>query len=406
MTDTIYTLKSQLAQLKDLHDGGALPLAHYEESKSALERRLLDAVMLDVGTMHRAADNPAAPDTETATVSSTPKKPSYRLLGGIGIGIVAIAAAGYWWTGTPSQIGLGAGAGEINSNANPTAGSPHATNFDQIAAMTDRLAIRLKEQPSDAEGWAMLARSYSVLGRHPEALTAYEKAIALRKNDATLLADYADSLAVKNDKNLSGEPMKWVERALKIDPKNLKALSLAGTNAFTRKDYPAAVKYWAKVTQFGPADNDLVKQVEPSLAEARELAGLPALTKKSEISTGATLGAAGSVAGTVSIPASLQKLVKPEDTVFIFARAAEGSRMPLAIIKKQVKDLPFNFALDDSTAMSPAAKISGAGKVIVGARVSKSGLATPQPGDLSGQTAAITVGTSGIQLAIKDLVKP
>jgi cytochrome c-type biogenesis protein CcmH len=102
----------------------------------------------------------------------------------------------------------------------------------------------------------------------------------------------------------------------------------------------------------------------------------------------------------------MQKQVKPDDTVFIFARAAEGSRMPLAIIQKQVKDLPFKFALDDSTAMSPAAKISGAGKVIVGARVSKSGNATPQPGDLSGQTAAIAVGTAGIQLEIKDLVKP
>jgi cytochrome c-type biogenesis protein CcmH len=406
MTDTISTLKRQLSQLKDLHESGALPLAHYEESKAALERRLLNVVMQDDGITPGATDTSSAPDAETAIAPLHPKKPSYRLLGSICVGIAVIAAAGYWWTGAPSQMGLGAGAGEANSNANPSAGSPHATNFDQIAAMTDRLANRLKEQPNDAEGWAMLARSYSVLGRHPEALKAYEKAIALRKNDATLLADYADSLAVKNDKNLSGEPMKWVDRALKIDPKNLKALSLAGTNAFARKDYPTAVKYWGKVTEFGPADNDLVKQVEPSLAEARELAGLPALAKKTEPSASGTLGATGTVSGTVSISANMQKQVKPDDTVFIFARAAEGSRMPLAIIQKQVKDLPFKFALDDSTAMSPAAKISGAGKVIVGARVSKSGNATPQPGDLSGQTAAIAVGTAGIQLEIKDLVKP
>ena len=406
MTDTISTLKRQLFQLKDLHESGALTLAHYDESKAALERRLLNLVMQNDGITLDATDTSSASNAETTITPLNTKKPSYRLLGSICVGIAVIAATGYWWTGAPSQIGLGTGAGEANSNANPSAGSPHATNFDQIAAMTDRLASRLKEQPNDAEGWSMLARSYSVLGRHPEALKAYEKAIALRKNDATLLADYADSLAVKNDKNLSGEPMKWIDRALKIDPRNLKALSLAGTNAFARKDYPTAVKYWGKVTEFGPADNDLVKQVEPSLAEARELAGLPTLAKKMELSAGGTLGATGTVSGTVSISANMQKQVKPDDTVFIFARAAEGSRMPLAIIQKQVKDLPFKFALDDSTAMSPAAKISGAGKVIVGARVSKSGNATPQPGDLSGQTAAIAVGTTGIQLEIKDLVKP
>jgi len=285
-----------------------------------------------------------------------------------------------------------------------TSGAAHATDSEQIAAMTEKLAARMKEQPDDAEGWAMLARSYSVLGKHPEALKAYEKAVGLRKDDATLLADYADSLAVKNNRALDGEPMKQVERALKLDPRNLKALSLAGTHAFNKKDYAGAVRNWEKVVQFGAADNTLVQQIQPGLAEARSLAGLPAVPSldpgKDAVPAGAT------VSGTVTLAPELRKLAQPEDTVFVFARAAAGSKMPLAILRKQVKDLPLQFTLDDSMAMTPANAISGVPQVIVGARVSKSGNAMPQPGDLSGQTGAIKVGATGLKLEIKETVKP
>jgi cytochrome c-type biogenesis protein CcmH len=294
---------------------------------------------------------------------------------------------------------------DVNT-ADAPAGTPHATNFDQIAAMTERLAVRMKEQPNDAEGWAMLARSYSVLGNHPDALKAYEKAVALRKDDATLLADYADALAVKNNRILGADSMKQVDRALKIDPRNLKALSLAGTYAFDRKDYAAAAKYWGQVVQFGPADNGIVQQIAPALAEARSLAGLPDVSPAQDLGAKATAVSGGNLTGTVTLASALLQKAQPDDTVFVFARAAEGSRMPLAIVRKQVRDLPFNFILDDTTSMSPANKLSAAKKVIVGARVSKSGNAMPQPGDLSGQTGPVDVGASGLKLEIKELVKP
>jgi cytochrome c-type biogenesis protein CcmH len=422
MNTTIATLKRQLMQLKELHETGALPAAQYEESKATLERRLLDEVLhgaSDLAEPATTAPTPSTsnPSTANAAPTATTHRTSRPLLAGLMAGVVVIAAAGYWWKGSPAQMGLGSDASNTSATGDPA--SPHATNFDQIAAMTERLAERLKEQPQDAEGWAMLARSYSVLGRHPEALNAYEKAVALRKDDATLLSDYADSLAVKNNRSLAGEPMKWVERALKIDPRNLKALSLAGTHAFTRKDYRAAVKYWEQVVQFGPSDNDMVKGAQANLVEARELAGLPPAAPAASSSALAALAdapAAGgavaaaatgaTVSGTVSLAPALAKQVKPDDTLFIYARAAEGSRMPLAILKKQVKDLPFNFSLDDSLAMSPAAKLSGAPKVIVTARISSSGNAMPQPGDLSGQTESIRVGASGIKLEIRDVIKP
>lgn len=126
----------------------------------------------------------------------------------------------------------------------------------------------------------MLARSYSVLGRHPEALKAYEKAVALRKDDANLLADYADSLAVRNNRVLAGEPLKLVERALKLEPHNLKALSMAGSEAFDRRDYARAVQFWEQVVAFGPADGPMVQQILPSLELARQATGAPTAAAK------------------------------------------------------------------------------------------------------------------------------
>jgi cytochrome c-type biogenesis protein CcmH len=427
MTPDIPTLKNKIFQLKELHEAGALSTPLYEENRAALERQLLDCVM---GSNTNAADvpSPAASPAAAATAPlASPGRAAERLSPGLmallAVVILGIAGAGYWWMGSPSRAGVepaglaAAGAGQ-NGQANGGAAS-HLTTAEQIEAMTEKLTVRLKEQPDDAEGWSMLARSYTVLGRHPEALPAYERAVALRADDAQLLADYADSLAVKNKRVLAGEPMKWVEKALKIDPRNVKALALAGTNAFDRKDYAGAVKYWDQVVQFGPADSNYVQQVQASLAEARELGGLPPATVKPATAATAANSAAETnagppkvslsnkqVSGTVSLAAALASQAGPEDTLFVFARGPEGKGMPLAILRKKVKDLPLQFTLDDSLAMSPAAKISGVASVVVSARISKTGEAFPQPGDLSGQTGPVNLGTGSLKVEIRDVVKP
>jgi cytochrome c-type biogenesis protein CcmH len=409
MNNTIEALKQKLAQLKQLHASGVLPDEKFEEGKSALERQILDLVLSGAPT--RAAPQTAAPAKATpadgAVVGTA--KPSGLLMAGLAVGVVAIAAAGYFWKGTPTpQQGEAEQPQMLSADGKP---APHATGADQIAAMTEKLAQRLKEKPDDVEGWSMLARSYSVLGRHADALKAYEKASNLRKDDPTLLADYADSLAVNNNSNLEGEPMKLVDRALHLDPKNLKALYLAGTYAFNKKDYTSAITFWEKLVQVGPPGNVYATQVEPAIVEARNLAGLPPAAKPLDAAPKANAGtpaaaANATVSGTVTLSAALAKQAQPEDTVFVFARAAEGSRMPLAIMRKQVKDLPISFTLNDSMAMSPASALSTASKVIVGARVSKSGNAMPQPGDLAGQSTPVSVGASGLKIEIKEAVKP
>ena len=392
MKNTIESLKHKLAQLKELNAAGVLPDAEFAEGKSVLERQILDLVLSG-----ESLEVAATPQTATG-------KPSALLLVGLALGIVAIAAAGYFSMGRPAANPTMAEQPMASADGKP---APHATGADQIAAMTDKLAERLKSKPDDVEGWSMLARSYSVLGRHADALKAYEKASNLRKDDPTLLADYADSLAVNNKSNLDGEPMKLVDRALQLDPKNLKALYLAGTHAYNNKDFKSAVTFWEKIVQFGPPGNVFSQQVEPAIAEARSLAGLPpAAAAKPPVKSGGAGASNASVSGTVTLSAALAKQALPEDTVFVFARAAEGSRMPLAILRKQVKDLPITFALNDSMSMSPSNALSTAGKVIVGARISKSGNPIPQPGDLAGQSAVVSVGASGLKIEIKDSIKP
>ena len=257
----------------------------------------------------------------------------------------------------------------------------------QIEAMVERLAARLKENPDDVEGWKMLGRSYSVLGRFRDAIDAYTRAAARAPRDADVLVDLADVLAMANGQRLAGDPEKLVERALQIDPKNLKGLALAGTAAFDRGDFARAAALWERMLPLVAADSEDARVVRENVAQAR-----------------AKAGAAVKLAGTVSLSPKLKGKAAPDDIVFIFARAAEGPRVPLAVLRKQVRDLPLSFSLDDSMAMAPGMNLSGFARVVVGARISKSGGAAPQPGDLQGASAVVANDAAGVKVVIDRVV--
>jgi cytochrome c-type biogenesis protein CcmH len=412
MNKDITALRERLKQLQKLHAEGTVGKKAYETGKAQLEKDILQAVL-------------AAPE---GTGTAETARPSRTMTAGLLSFVVVLAVAGYAWTGSPGVPS----AGPPSAAAAAVGGNPHAggaAEQEQFAAAVEQLAERLKGQPDDAEGWAMLARSYGMLGRLDDALPAYQKAVALQANDARLLADYADTLALKNNRNLEGEPLKLVERALKIEPTNLKALSLAGAAAFNRRDYAGAVRYWERVVQHAPADSPYLPQVQASIAEARERGGpglaaaagqgaaqsaAPAVAgAKTPPMAGAQAAPAASpdaaagavVRGTVRLAPALAAMASPTDAVFIFARPAEGSRMPLAILRKQVKDLPAEFVLDDSMAMSPGAKMSLFPQVVISARVSKSGQAVPSAGDLTGQSAPMAPKASGLLIEINEVVK-
>ncbi|MCW5659843.1 MAG: tetratricopeptide repeat protein [Burkholderiaceae bacterium] len=333
---------------------------------------------------------------EDAAVETT--RSPLPMLAGLSSFVIALLGAGYVLVGAPLALDPQVRTAASNGQGEIT--------FEQIEAMTQRLADRLKQQPDDPTGWAMLGRSYAVLGRHADALPAFKQALTLKPDDANLLTDYADALAVVNGRNLEGEPSQLIARALEMDPNNLKALSLAGTAAYLRKDFAGALRHWDKLAQLAP-DSDFVRQIQRGIDEARRQAGTPAPAAQAQApGAAASAGATASVSGTVTLAKALAGKAAPDDTVFVFARAAAGSRVPLAILRRQVKDLPLKFTLDDSMAMSPAAKLSGSPQVIVGARISKSGGALAQPGDLQGLSAPVSLGTGGLIIEISQVVGP
>src|SRR5262249_10898661 len=148
------------------------------------------------------------------------------------------------------------------------ASGPHGMTAQQFEGMVGRLAARMKDHPEDVEGWMMLGRSYAVLGRFPESSAAYAKAVELAPGNAQLLADYADSLAMAQGRTLQGEPDKVLKRALAADPKNVKALVLAGTAAFDRDDKAGAVKLWQRALAVLPPESEMAQRVRASIAEA------------------------------------------------------------------------------------------------------------------------------------------
>ncbi len=373
-------LRQQLEQLAALKQSGVLGDAAYDQARQALERRIVDAVV----------NTP----TSSIAVAPTTSKP---LLLGIACFVCVVVVAGYAWLGTPRALNNDlAAAPPAPTDA---AAKGHEVTLAQIEAMIDKLVLRLKDKPQDPDGWAMLGRSYAMIGRHEQAAPALKQALALRANDAVLLTDYADALAMVNGRSLDGEPNALVEQALKLDPNLLKALSLAGTHAFNRHDYKGALKHWEKMLTLAP-DTEMAKQIQSDVDEARKLAGVGSASTpdKPAMATGA------SVSGTVTLAPALAAKARPDDTLFVFARATQGPRMPLAIVRKQVKDLPLTFTLDDSMAMTPAAKLSSASLVVVGARISARGDATPQPGDLQGFSAPVSPGATGLKIQIADVV--
>jgi len=262
----------------------------------------------------------------------------------------------------------------------------------------------------------MLARSYSTIGRWPEAAAAYAKAEALFPQDAQLLADYADTLAMAQGQSLLGKPEALVQRALKADANNLKALALAGTVGFERGEYAKAIEYWQRMLPLLPPDSEMGNSVRSSIQEAQsKLGGAPksvvALAQNGQGGAmkppaSAAVGAkVSSLTGTIKLAPALAGRAGPEDVVFVLARPAQGSRMPLAAVRVKVKDLPMAFSFDDSMAMDPSAKLSTFDSVVVAARVSKSGNVVPQRGDLEGVSKPVRPGTSGVVIEIASEVQ-
>jgi cytochrome c-type biogenesis protein CcmH len=373
--------REQLDELSVELQRGAVTREEFERASREVEHRIVD---------EHAGGAPAPAAHRPAIVAAL----------AVGLLLPLAVVVGYLQLGSPSAL---------DGAATDTA---HQVSPEQMESLVERLAAKLQQTPEDAEGWMLLGRSLAVLGKYERAAQAYARASQLAPRDADLLADYADTLAMAQGHKLEGEPFAIIKRALAVDPAHVKSLALAGSVEFERRDYAAAIGYWERILKVAPPDSEFARSVAGSIAEARTLGG-GALAQKETPSAKAKpvpaekqASAAGqSLQGTVSIDPAVAAKLSPGDTVFVLARPVSGSRMPLAVARTTVAALPYRFTLDDSMAMAPGATISSHAKVVVAARVSKSGNAISQKGDIEGTSDPVAPGTSGMKVVISRVIE-
>lgn len=390
----IMLYKDQLTELEADLKSGVITQDQFDQAHADLERSLLQDV----------ADDEDAGAKPVGVISGN------KAAIVVGFAVPLIAVVLYY------------NLGSLEHGLNPSeqrAGMTTEGHEGDLEAQIRKLQDHLQENPGDLEGWTMLARSYYFLKQYQAASDAFSKAVSMTKEqNPFLLADYADALAMANNRNMAGEPYELVKKALQVDPNHQKSLWLAATATYQAKDYKTTLEYWLTLRSQFPENSDNYIQMTRNIAEVKQFLGMPvedeikivteaeqakdqeAVPGARPATTSAASGAAPKVTGVVTLDPSLKDRVSASDTLFVFARAASGPRMPLAIIRTTVGDLPLEFTLDDSLAMNPAMKISKFSEVIVGARVSKSGNAMPQSGDLAGSSDVVSLGTEGIKINI------
>ena len=315
----------------------------------------------------------------------------------IGVSIPLLALGLYSVIGPAELPEILAGQAVVPTEAQST----HKGQLPDVGKMVAKLEQRLQEDPENAEGWQMLGRSYLYMQRYKDAVSAYEKALRLEKNDPQILTDYAEALAMVRQGDMQGKPTEYVQQALKLNPMLPKALWLAGAAKVQIQDYQGAIDYWQRLIKMHEPDSEgaveLQKRIDMAAQALRDSGGNPVLEKPAPKLAVKTI-----IHVEVKLDPALTSKASPEDTLFVFAKAVNGPPMPLAIVKKQVKDLPLKVVLDDSMAMTPRARLSNFERVYVGARISKSGSAMTQEGDLQGRSAIInTGGKSSAQILIE-----
>lgn len=384
--------KDQIHDLEKEYVLGNLSSEELQIAKDELARRLLD----DVG------------DT-TQITKSTPqawRAPWIWVMGFVFLVPVA-ASVMYAVMGQPLALNPAALQAEAEQGSDI---SP-----EKMTEMATALMRRLQDEPNQIDGWIMLARVQRAREHFDESDEAFRKALALSKDD-NLAIEHAEVLAQKNQGNFAGQPWAIIQRVLTADPQHLNALLLAGSASYSELNYRSALRFWERAREVvEPASPD-APELDRAIAQTREKMGLPSAPTRSNAmanapssqsatsSVGASNNQASSarISGRVSVIKELADKVAPTDTVFVFATPVSGSRMPLAIVRTTADKLPFDFVLDDSTSMNPAAKLSSMAEVTVKVRISKSGQAMAQPGDLGVSLTPVKLGSSGLNLMVRE----
>ncbi|MFZ3013383.1 MAG: c-type cytochrome biogenesis protein CcmI [Nitrospira sp.] len=389
---TLPVYRQQFAELEQDLTNGLLTDDQYQTARHELERRVLE----ETGS------------TETSSMMSGGLVNIRLVALSLVLAIPAASGVLYWTLGNPAAM--------THPTASPMSAQSGADNERQMTeglnAMVEKLKKKLEQNPNDATGWTMLARSYMAMERYADAVPTFEKALKLNPNNADMLADYADALAVHQGRKLEGKPETLIDKALKVDPNHVKALMLAGTVAYNRKDFVLAVTDWERARTNLPPDSEpeFTEQISAAIDDAkRRMGGAPMMSAANAPAASSAMptdhppvkkaGASRAITGKVVLGPSLTGKTLP-DTLFVFAKDVAGPPMPVSIVRASKNDLPFTFRLDDSTSPMPSRKLSDIDTVVIVARLSKSGQAMPGSGDLEGMSQPIKPGTENLTIII------
>lgn len=302
----------------------------------------------------------------------------WKRLGFVAAAIVLLIAVIAIWTSSPTVDGTKTAANVEPGGMPGVKQTQQANTGGDLNTVVKKLADKMANDPNNGEGWLLLAKTYSELRRHADADAAYAKASALVTLDAQALADWADAHVMTKDRKWDDEARKIVKRAIAADPKHVKALALAGSEAFDRAEYKAAIDFWKRMKAVAPADSMDSKLADANIAEANSMLS----GKKPAAAAAEPVVAIGAVAGVVTLSPKLKGKVSAEDTLFVTAKTPDGAGAPLAVWRYKGSDFPIEFRLDDSSAIMPGRTISQFSEVLVTAKISRSGSAEPSKGDI------------------------
>jgi cytochrome c-type biogenesis protein CcmH len=427
--------RDQLAELDEERAQGLLSDREWQLSRDELAARLLQDVGEQDADEHGAASTTPAKSEVTAIASSshvssgvTSFAKPWVLLFSFVVLIPTSSLVLYSLLGQPAALDPLAISQGIDN--------PDELTPEKLTTMATALTRRLQDEPNSMEGWVMLARVQRAREHFDEAATALRKALTLSRDD-DLQIELAEILAQQNKGVFAGEPWSIIQKVLATDPHHVNALLLGGSAAYSEQNFQAALRFWERAREVVAADSPDAPELDRAIGEARNKLGLPPIparamggaknapTPASGIANGGANGNANGnanssanananasstqraerISGRVSVAPDLASKVAPTDTVFIYATPVAGSRMPLAIVKITANQLPYDFVLDDTTAMNPSAKLSGMDEVTVRARISKSGNAMQQPNDLGVSVTPVKPGSAGLNLMVRETLR-
>lgn len=404
--------RERLREIEAERDRGGMTEAAFAQAKKELE----SALAVDLSGAGQPAPAPVKADRTGPWSLAT-------LL----LALPPLALGIYLYLGAPEHLGA------FGPSAGTATMAGHGGTEVDMKDLLARLEKRLAEQPDDPQGWAVLARTYIAMDRFPDAANALEKLRGLVGDEPEVLVSLADVTAMAQGGSMAGKPVELIKLALAKQPDNPIAMWLAGNAAAEAKNWQEALDYWRATLKYVEPGSDSEVELKERIAAAESKLGpAPGAKPPAEAASGAataasavaspTAAAAAPAASTAAAPVApapaavpgikvqvalapaLAERVKPEDVVFVYARAPAGPPMPVAAVRLTASQLPLTVTLDDSTRVVPGVQLSQFPEVRIEARVAKGGDAAARPGDLRGEAGGVRTGAAEAVMVVIDRV--